>query len=71
LNYAVVAVGIVITYATVLWFSYARTFFQGPHRHLEAAALGVDISDPSKVSELEAKELEAQKLEAKELEAKV
>jgi hypothetical protein len=73
LNYAVVAVGIVITYATVLWLVAARKFFEGPHRHLEAAALGVDISDPLKAQELEAKENEAlapQELEAKRLEAK-
>ncbi|KII84881.1 hypothetical protein PLICRDRAFT_45714 [Plicaturopsis crispa FD-325 SS-3] len=47
LNYAIVAVGIVITYSVGLWLISARRWFKGPVKQLEAEKMGIDISDPA------------------------
>jgi len=46
LNYTVVAVGIVALYAFGSWFLWARKWFTGPIRQIEAEALGLDIDEP-------------------------
>ncbi|KAF8584528.1 amino acid transporter [Ramaria rubella] len=45
LNYAVVAVGIVMTYSLGLWFFSARWWFTGPVQQIQAEELGINISD--------------------------
>lgn len=54
LNYTPVAVGIVAVGAFGSWAVWARTWFVGPKRQIEAEAMGVDVlADPEKVDELE------------------
>ena len=54
LNYTPVAVGIVAVGAFGSWAVWARRWFVGPKRQIEAEALGVDVlADPEKVDELE------------------
>lgn len=54
LNYTAVAVGIVAVYAFGSWFLWARRWFTGPIRQIEAEAAGVDIGDPESVEKAEA-----------------
>lgn len=53
MNYTVVAVGIIALGATVSWVTWARKWFVGPIREIEAERLGVDISDPEAVARAE------------------
>ncbi|KAI0708795.1 amino acid/polyamine transporter I [Fomitopsis betulina] len=50
LNYAVVAVGIVVTYSLGFWVVSARKWFTGPVKQIAAEAAGVDVMDPSVVA---------------------
>jgi amino acid transporter len=61
LNYSVVAVGIVLTYALTLWFVSARKWFTGPRRQIELEQMGIDITDPEQMAAAD------EKLKAKEL----
>ena len=54
LNYTCVAVGIVGIYAFGSWFLWARHWFTGPIRQIEAEALGVDINEPGALEHVEA-----------------
>ncbi|KAI0299995.1 amino acid transporter [Multifurca ochricompacta] len=47
LNYAPVAVGIVITYAFGFWLVSARTWFAGPVKQIAAEEMGINITDPA------------------------
>ncbi|EPS95406.1 hypothetical protein FOMPIDRAFT_1168680 [Fomitopsis schrenkii] len=47
LNYAVVAVGIVVAYSLGFWVVSARKWFTGPVKQIAAEASGVDVMDPS------------------------
>ena len=53
LNYTPVAVGIVALYAFGSWFLWARRWFVGPIRQIEAEAQGVDIDDPAAMDKAE------------------
>ncbi|THH14288.1 hypothetical protein EW146_g6021 [Bondarzewia mesenterica] len=53
LNYAIVAVGIVITYSMGFWFISARKWFTGPVKQIEAEEAGIDITDPAAMIEKE------------------
>lgn len=55
LNYAIVAVGIVLTYSIGFWFISARRWFSGPVKQIEQEALGVDVMDPATAIEVEDK----------------
>lgn len=55
LNYAIVAVGIVITYSVGFWLISARKWFRGPVKQIEQEALGVDVMDPANVVQVEDK----------------
>ena len=46
LNYTPVAVGIVAAWAFGSWFLWARKWFTGPIRQIEAERLGIDIDQP-------------------------
>lgn len=54
LNYTPVAVGIVAVWTFGSWFLYARKWFTGPIRQIEAERLGVDIADPGALDKAEA-----------------
>ncbi|EJF61992.1 APC amino acid permease [Dichomitus squalens LYAD-421 SS1] len=47
LNYSIVAVGIVITYALGYWLISARKWFTGPIKQISANDMGVDSMDPT------------------------
>ncbi|KAF9523310.1 APC amino acid permease [Crepidotus variabilis] len=47
INYAIVAVGIVITYSVGFWIISARKWFSGPVKQIEAEEMGIDVLDPS------------------------
>ncbi|KAH9927011.1 amino acid/polyamine transporter I [Fomitopsis serialis] len=49
LNYAVVAVGIVMTYSLGFWLLSARKWFTGPVQQIAAEGMGVDVLDPAAV----------------------
>jgi len=49
LNYAVVAVGIVITYSLGFWVISARKWFTGPVKQIAAGAVGIDGMVPADV----------------------
>ena len=53
LNYTPVAVGIIGTFAFGSWFLWARKWFVGPIRQIEAERLGIDIEDPGVLEEAE------------------
>lgn len=55
LNYTPVAVGIVATWAFGSWFLWARTWFTGPVRQIEAERLGVNVAEPGALEEAEAR----------------
>jgi len=46
LNYTPVAVGIVVLWTFGSWFLWARKWFTGPIRQIEAEEAGIDIEDP-------------------------
>jgi hypothetical protein len=46
LNYAPVAVGIVILYAMGFWLISARRWFTGPIAQIEAEGKGINVMDP-------------------------
>ncbi|KAH8826370.1 APC amino acid permease [Flagelloscypha sp. PMI_526] len=52
LNYAVVAVGIVVTYSIGFWLISARKWFVGPVKQIDAEKMGIDVMDPSAVPEV-------------------
>lgn len=54
LNYTPVAVGIVATWAFGSWFLWARTWFKGPVRQIEAERLGIDVAEPGALETAEA-----------------
>ncbi|TFK38346.1 APC amino acid permease [Crucibulum laeve] len=47
-NYAIVAVGIVITYSVGFWLLSARKWFTGPVKQIAAEEMGIDVMVPSK-----------------------
>lgn len=46
LNYTVVAVGIILIFSVGAWLVWARKWFVGPIREIEAERMGVDIDEP-------------------------
>ncbi|KAL5521896.1 TPO5_1 [Sanghuangporus sanghuang] len=54
LNYAIVAVGIVMTYSLSFWLISARKWFNGPIRQIAAEEMGIDVSEPGVLEQLEA-----------------
>ncbi|KAI0073333.1 APC amino acid permease [Panus rudis PR-1116 ss-1] len=46
LNYAIVAVGIIVTYSLGFWLISARKWFKGPVRQIRAEGKGVDVMNP-------------------------
>lgn len=54
LNYTPVAVGIVAAWAFGSWFLWARRWFTGPIKQIEAERLGIDIDNPAALEEAEA-----------------
>jgi amino acid transporter len=54
LNYTVVAVGIIAVFAVGAWLVWARKWFVGPVREIEAERRGVDISEPGALERAEA-----------------
>ena len=54
LNYTPVAVGIVALWAFGSWFLWARRWFTGPIRQIEAERLGIDIEQPGALEKAEA-----------------
>ncbi|KAF8345043.1 APC amino acid permease [Amanita rubescens] len=53
LNYAVVAVGIVVAYCIGFWILSARKWFTGPVRQIKAEAMGIDVIDPGNAEKFE------------------
>ncbi|OCH85847.1 amino acid transporter [Obba rivulosa] len=49
LNYAIVAVGIVIVYSMGFWVLSARKWFTGPIKQIAAEEMGIDVMDPEAV----------------------
>lgn len=54
LNYTPVAMGIVALATFGSWFLWAKRWFTGPIRQIEAEALGVDIDRPGALEQAEA-----------------
>ena len=54
LNYTPECTGIVLAWALGSWFLWARRWFVGPIRQIEAEAAGVDIDDPGAMEKAEA-----------------
>ncbi|KAG9225370.1 hypothetical protein CCMSSC00406_0006243 [Pleurotus cornucopiae] len=46
LNYAIVAVGIVIAYCMGFWFLSARKWFTGPVKQIAAEEMGINVMEP-------------------------
>ncbi|KAI9710581.1 MAG: hypothetical protein M1820_002717 [Bogoriella megaspora] len=53
LNYTPVAVGIVAVWSFGTWFLWARRWFKGPVRQIEAERAGVPIDEPGVLEEME------------------
>ncbi|TFY76340.1 hypothetical protein EWM64_g7671 [Hericium alpestre] len=53
LNYAIVAVGIVLTYSMGFWLLSARKWFTGPIKQIAAEEQGINITDPAAMAEKE------------------
>lgn len=53
LNYTPVAVGIVAVWAFGSWLLWARRWFTGPIRQIEAEQMGINISEPGAFEEAE------------------
>lgn len=54
LNYTPVAVGIVALWAFGSWFLWARKWFTGPIRQIEAERIGIPVADPGALEAAEA-----------------
>ena len=54
LNYAVVAVGIVVTYSLGFWLLSARRWFTGPVKQIAAEEMGADVLDPANAERVDA-----------------
>ncbi|KAL8973089.1 MAG: hypothetical protein Q9197_002494 [Variospora fuerteventurae] len=54
LNYTPVAVGIVALWAVGSWFLWARKWFTGPVRQIQAERLGIDLEEPGALEKAEA-----------------
>jgi len=54
LNYAVVAVGIVVAYSLGFWILSARKWFTGPIKQIEAESKGIDVTNPGEMEKMEA-----------------
>lgn len=54
LNYTPVAVGIVAVWALGSWFLWARRWFTGPVRQIQAEQMGIDLEDPAAMEKAEA-----------------
>ena len=54
LNYTPVAVGIVALWAFGSWFLWARRWFTGPIRQIEAERLGINVDEPGALEKAEA-----------------
>ncbi|EMD35719.1 hypothetical protein CERSUDRAFT_115678 [Gelatoporia subvermispora B] len=52
LNYAIVAVGIVIAYSMGFWVISARKWFTGPIKQIAAEEMGIDVMNPEAVDSL-------------------
>ncbi|KZO93984.1 APC amino acid permease [Calocera viscosa TUFC12733] len=52
-NYSIVAVGIVVTYSMGMWLFFARKWFKGPVRQIQAEQAGIDVMDPDAFSKAE------------------
>lgn len=55
LNYTPVAVGIVCVWTFGSWILWARRWFKGPIRQIQAEVLGINIDDPGAMEEAEAR----------------
>jgi len=55
LNYAVVAVGIVIFYSVGFWLISARKWFTGPIKQIHAEEMGIPVIEPGRLEKLEEK----------------
>ncbi len=53
LNYTPVAVGIVALWTFGSWFAFARKYFTGPIRQIQAEEAGVDIDEPGALERAE------------------
>ena len=53
LNYTVVAVGIIAFWCLGSWFLWARKWFKGPIRQVEAEVAGVNVDDPDAMDRAE------------------
>ncbi|KLO10358.1 APC amino acid permease [Schizopora paradoxa] len=53
LNYAIVAVGIVVSYSLGFWLISARKWFRGPVKQIAAEEMGVDVTEPGMLEKLE------------------
>lgn len=49
LNYAIVAVGIVVTYSLGFWVISARKWFTGPVKQIAAEEMGIDVMNPAEM----------------------
>ncbi|KAL9589088.1 MAG: hypothetical protein Q9203_002117 [Teloschistes exilis] len=54
LNYTPVAVGIVALWSFGSWFLWARRWFTGPIRQIEAERMGIDLEEPGALEKAEA-----------------
>jgi hypothetical protein len=54
LNYTPVCVGIIGLWCVVSWVLWARKWFQGPIRQIEAEVAGIDVDVPGVLEEAEA-----------------
>ncbi|KAL8803004.1 MAG: hypothetical protein Q9182_003430 [Xanthomendoza sp. 2 TL-2023] len=54
LNYTPVAVGIVALWALGSWLLWARKWFTGPVRQIQAEQMGIDLEDPAAMEKVEA-----------------
>ena len=54
LNYTPVAVGIVALWAFGSWILWARTWFSGPIRQIEAERMGIPVDEPGALEKAEA-----------------
>jgi len=55
LNYTPVAVGIIGLWCVLSWFLWARKWFVGPIRQVEAEVAGVNVDDPNSLANAEQK----------------
>ena len=60
-NYTVAAVGIIALWVAASWLLWARRWFTGPVRQIEAERRGVDITEPGALEEAEAQVVDMKK----------